>query len=67
MSRATLVALAAVVVWIFWCFVVVLSLVPMIRRHITMWPWFMAYLLCLLPVLVLAITFSVRAGRAAAE
>ncbi len=55
MPRLTVALLVAALLWIAWCVLVVTELVPVIGRHVTMWPWLMSYILCLAPVVALAI------------
>jgi len=50
MARRILFVSGAIVLWVLWFVFVTQWLVPGIRRHLTMWPWFIAYFLCLLPV-----------------
>lgn len=65
MPRAGAIALVGVVVWAIWCYLVVTAIVPAVRDYITMWPWFMAYVLILTPVVLLALTIVIRANRQA--
>jgi hypothetical protein len=50
----------AALLWIAWCMLVITELVPAIRRHVTMWPWLIAYFFCLAPVVILAAVIVAR-------
>jgi hypothetical protein len=63
MPRLILTLIAALVLWIPWCILVIEEIVPHLRRHITIWPWFMAYTLCLLPVVLAALMIVIRLNR----
>ncbi|HLH03917.1 MAG TPA: hypothetical protein VKX25_14190 [Bryobacteraceae bacterium] len=63
MSRTAVLALAALAIWICWCVLVLLVIVPAVRRHITMWPGFLAYMLSLLPVIIAAAAVLIRLRR----
>lgn len=63
MSRSAVLALFGGVVWVCWCVLVLLVIVPAVRRYLTMWPGFLAYLLSLLPVLVAAAFILIRTNR----
>ena len=60
MPRLTLGLLVAVLLWIAWCMVVVMAIVPALRRHVTMWPWLMSYVLALVPVVAAAMVIVLR-------
>ncbi len=63
MSRNLLQLLLGIVLWIAWCVLVVVQLVPFIRLKITMWPWLMSYVLCLAPVLAAAVVALIRVRK----
>lgn len=63
MSKTILAAGSAVLLWIIWCVLVVTEFVPQLRRHLLMWPWLMAYVLCLVPVVILGIVALMRARQ----
>ena len=52
--KAIAVSLGLLALWALWCVFAILELVPLIRMHLLMWPWAIAWLLCLLPVLTWA-------------
>ena len=60
MPRLAIFGLLAVVLWIGWCILVITRLVPIIVTRITMWEWLMAWVLCILPVIILAIVATLR-------
>lgn len=60
MSRNVWRLLFGCVLWVAWSALVIGQLVPVLRRHITMWPWLMAYALCLAPVIAIALVIVVR-------
>ncbi|MDQ2844177.1 MAG: hypothetical protein M3Y72_24680 [Acidobacteriota bacterium] len=60
MSKATLIGIAAALLWIAWCIFVVTQLVPRIRMHVLLWNWLMAYVLCLVPVIIAAFVTILR-------
>jgi hypothetical protein len=63
MPRRKLGVIIALVLWILWCIFAVTELVPVIRRYLTMWPGFMAYVLCIVPLLTAAFVTLVRVTR----
>jgi hypothetical protein len=63
MSRLTLGGIAALLLWIAWCVLVVTAIVPAVRRYVTMWPWLMAYAFSLFPVIVVAMIVTLRLRR----
>ena len=60
MWRTVVITAVALVLWIAWCVLVITELVPRIRRHLTMWNWFMAWVLCLVPVVLVAAIVLLR-------
>ncbi len=58
--RGYLLGSAAFLLWIVWLILVIAEVVPLVRRHITMWPWLIAYFLCVAPVLLLAVFVVTR-------
>ena len=60
MPRLAIFGLLGALLWIAWCILVITTLVPAILLHITIWDWLMAWVLCILPVLVLAIIAALR-------
>jgi hypothetical protein len=63
MSRNVWWLLLGCVLWVTWCVLVIAELVPVVRRHVTMWPWLMAYALCLGPVIAIALVVAVRLSK----
>lgn len=59
-QRVLVAAVLASVLWIAWCILVVTTLVPRIRLRVTMWPWLLSYILCLAPVLIIALIVLIR-------
>jgi len=60
MSKTIFAVGIALLLWITWCVLVATELVPQLRRHLLMWPWLMAYVLCLVPVVILGIVAVMR-------
>ncbi len=60
MPKTILAAGIALLLWIIWCVLVVTEFVPQLRRHVLMWPWLMAYVLCLAPAILLGIIAVMR-------
>ncbi len=60
MPRTILCGAVVVLIWVIWCVLVVTEFVPQLRRHVLMWPWLMAYVLCLAPVILLGIIAVMR-------
>ncbi len=60
MSKTILTGGIALLLWIIWCVLVITELVPHLRRHLVMWDWLMAYVLCLAPVIILGIVAVMR-------
>ena len=50
--------------WIVWCFYAVSDLTPWVMRHLTIWVGTAAWVLCMLPPLVVATVMFVRVSKA---
>jgi hypothetical protein len=51
--RALLLLLCIVALWIVWGIFAVTSVVPLILRHLTIYPWLTAWVLVFLPAVIL--------------
>ncbi len=60
MPRIAIVGLLSALIWIAWCVLVITTLVPAIQIYVTMWGWLLAWVLCMLPVIILAIVATIR-------
>ncbi len=63
LSGRTVTALVVfLVLWVIWCFFAVDTLVPIVVRHYTFWHWLVAWILCLLPLVIVAtaVVFGIK-------
>lgn len=54
-KSGTLILVAAALLWVGWCFLVVTTIMPAVLRKLTIYPGTSAYVLCIAPAILIAV------------